>query len=82
MIIKTYLYDCCLYLVILNFNIKITTNIICINLVTYYSVEDHDDLTPIFNRHSDMLKMTYGGYFLAELIEAQDEHMQCLVAEV
>jgi hypothetical protein len=29
-----------------------------------------------------MLKMTYGGYFLAELIEAQDEHMQCLVAEV
>ncbi|XP_052270971.1 cilia- and flagella-associated protein 61-like [Dreissena polymorpha] len=45
-------------------------------------VEDHDDLTPIFNRQSDMLKMTYGDYFLAELIEAQDDHMHCLVTEV
>lgn len=45
-------------------------------------VEDHDDLTPIFNRQSDMLKATYGEYFLAELIEAQNEHMQCLIAEV
>ncbi|KAK7103337.1 cilia- and flagella-associated protein 61-like [Littorina saxatilis] len=45
-------------------------------------VEDHDDLTPIFNRQSDMLKATYGDFFLAELIEAQDDHMHCLVAEV
>ncbi|CAL1527529.1 unnamed protein product, partial [Lymnaea stagnalis] len=45
-------------------------------------VEDHDDLTPIFNRQSDMLHTTYGDYFLAELIEAQDADMQCLVAEV
>jgi len=48
----------------------------------YSRVEDHDDLTPIFNRQSDMLKMTYGDYFLAELIEAQDDHMHCLIAEV
>ncbi|KAK7506894.1 hypothetical protein BaRGS_00001745 [Batillaria attramentaria] len=34
-------------------------------------VEDHDDLTPIFNRQSDMLKATYGEYFLAELIEVE-----------
>jgi hypothetical protein len=46
------------------------------------SVEDHDDLVPIFNRQSDMLKSTYGDYFLAELIEAQDENMKCIVAEV
>ncbi|KAK6999486.1 cilia- and flagella-associated protein 61 [Biomphalaria glabrata] len=45
-------------------------------------VEDHDDLTPIFNRQSEMLHNTYGDYFLAELIEAQDAEMQCLVAEV
>ncbi|CAG5133005.1 unnamed protein product, partial [Candidula unifasciata] len=45
-------------------------------------VEDHDDLTPIFNRQSTMLQDTYGDYFLAELIEAQDADMQCLVAEV
>ncbi|KAK6176372.1 hypothetical protein SNE40_014672 [Patella caerulea] len=44
-------------------------------------VEDNDDLTPIFNRQSDMLKSIYGDFFLAELIEAQDEEMQCLVAE-
>jgi len=29
-----------------------------------------------------MLSKTYGEYFLAELIEAQDENMKCLVAEV
>ncbi|RUS82159.1 hypothetical protein EGW08_010093, partial [Elysia chlorotica] len=45
-------------------------------------VEDHDDLTPIFNRQSEMLHNTYGDYFLAELIEAQDSDMQCLVAAV
>ncbi|KAK2147282.1 hypothetical protein LSH36_561g01009 [Paralvinella palmiformis] len=45
-------------------------------------VEDHDDLVPIFNRQSDMLKHTYGDYFLAELIEAQNENMHCIVAEV
>ncbi|XP_048259860.1 cilia- and flagella-associated protein 61-like isoform X2 [Haliotis rufescens] len=50
--------------------------------IRHARVEDHDDLTPIFNRHSDMLKMTYGDYFLAELIEAQNDNMQCLVAEV
>ena len=45
-------------------------------------VEDHDDLVPIFNRQSDMLQKTYGDYFLAELIEAQDDTMKCIVAEV
>ncbi|XP_064599733.1 cilia- and flagella-associated protein 61-like [Liolophura sinensis] len=45
-------------------------------------IEDHDDLTPIFNRQSDMLSRTYGDFFLGELIDAQDEHMHCLVAEV
>lgn len=45
-------------------------------------VEDHDDLVPIFNRQSEMLVKTYGDYFLAELIEAQDEDMKCLVTEV
>ena len=29
-----------------------------------------------------MLNQTYGDYFLAELIEAQDKTMQCVVAEV
>lgn len=48
----------------------------------YFRVEDHDDLTPIFDRHCDMLSKTYGDYFLAELIEAQDENMRCLVTEV
>ncbi|XP_074649430.1 cilia- and flagella-associated protein 61-like [Tubulanus polymorphus] len=50
--------------------------------IRHARVQDHDDLTPIFNRQSDMLKKTYGDYFLAELIEAQDDKMQCLVAEV
>ncbi|XP_060547144.1 cilia- and flagella-associated protein 61 [Pantherophis guttatus] len=44
-------------------------------------VEDHDDLTPIFSRHNDTLRQTYGDYFLAELIEAQDENNLAVVCE-
>lgn len=53
------------------------------NLIFFVSrVEDHDDLTPIFNRQSDMLNDTYGGFFLAELIESQDENNHCIIVEV
>ena len=45
-------------------------------------VEDTDDLVPIFNRQSDMLKRTYGEYFLAEVVAAQNDHMKCIIAEV
>jgi hypothetical protein len=45
-------------------------------------VEDHDDLTPIFKRQNNILTSTYGDYFLAELIEAQDESNKAIVAEV
>ncbi|XP_060042095.1 cilia- and flagella-associated protein 61 [Erinaceus europaeus] len=45
-------------------------------------VEDHDDLMPIFMRHDTILKETYGEYFLAELIEAQDEENHSVVCEV
>ena len=45
-------------------------------------MEDTDDLTPLFNKQSDMLKMAYGDYFLAELIEAEGDHMKCIVTEV
>ncbi|XP_071996729.1 cilia- and flagella-associated protein 61 isoform X2 [Engystomops pustulosus] len=44
-------------------------------------VEDHDDLIPIFMRHNDTLQTTYGEYFLAELIKAQDEHNHAVVCE-
>ncbi|XP_058142749.1 cilia- and flagella-associated protein 61 isoform X10 [Dasypus novemcinctus] len=45
-------------------------------------VEDHDDLMPIFMRHDTILRETYGEYFLAELIEAQDEENHAVVCEV
>ncbi|XP_066480576.1 cilia- and flagella-associated protein 61 [Tiliqua scincoides] len=44
-------------------------------------VEDHDDLTPIFVCQNDTLRETYGDYFLAELIEAQDEENIAVVCE-
>ncbi|XP_006015481.2 cilia- and flagella-associated protein 61 [Alligator sinensis] len=44
-------------------------------------VEDHDDLMPIFMRHSETLRETYGEYFLAEMIEAQDEDNHAVVCE-
>nr|XP_020646236.1 cilia- and flagella-associated protein 61 isoform X4 [Pogona vitticeps] len=49
--------------------------------VRYARVEDHDDLTPLFACHNDMLRETYGEYFLAELIEAQDEDNLAVVCE-
>nr|XP_002126453.1 cilia- and flagella-associated protein 61 [Ciona intestinalis] len=45
-------------------------------------VEDHDDLTPIFKQLNNNLTETYGDYFLAEMIEAQDEDNHSIVAEV
>ena len=47
-----------------------------------FRVEDHDDLTPIFNRQTGVLADNYGDYYLAELIESQDDDMKCIVAEV
>lgn len=37
---------------------------------------------PIFMHHNTFLKATYGDYFLAELIEAQDEENHAVVCEV
>lgn len=37
---------------------------------------------PIFMRHDTLLKETYGEYFLAELIEAQDKENHAVVCEV
>ncbi|XP_038661884.1 cilia- and flagella-associated protein 61 isoform X1 [Scyliorhinus canicula] len=45
-------------------------------------IEDHDDVTPIFNEQTDTLRYIYGEYFLAELIEAQDETTHAAVSEV
>ncbi|KAM9248786.1 cilia- and flagella-associated protein 61 [Dugong dugon] len=45
-------------------------------------VEDHDHLMPIFMRYDTVLKETYGEYFLAELIEAQDKENHAVVCEV
>uniref|UniRef100_K7FZN4 Cilia- and flagella-associated protein 61 N-terminal domain-containing protein n=1 Tax=Pelodiscus sinensis TaxID=13735 RepID=K7FZN4_PELSI len=44
-------------------------------------VEDHDDLMPIFMHQNEILRETYGDYFLAELIEAQDEENHAAVCE-
>ncbi|XP_078086620.1 cilia- and flagella-associated protein 61 [Mustelus asterias] len=45
-------------------------------------IEDHDDVTPIFNEQTDTLRYIYGEYYLAELIEAQDETTHAAVCEV
>ncbi|CAH6787766.1 Cfap61 [Phodopus roborovskii] len=47
-----------------------------------HRVEDHDDLMPIFMHYDNTLKEIYGEYFLAELIEAQDEENHAVVCEV
>ena len=42
-------------------------------------VEDHDDLAPIFSAQAELLAERYGEFFLAEMIEAQDEQNVALV---
>ncbi|NWW89177.1 CFA61 protein, partial [Rhynochetos jubatus] len=44
-------------------------------------LEDYDDLMPIWTRQSEVLKETYGEYFLADLLECQDEENQAVVCE-
>ncbi|XP_075562847.1 cilia- and flagella-associated protein 61 [Pelecanus crispus] len=44
-------------------------------------LEDYDDLLPIWTRQSETLKETYSEYFLADLIECQDEENQAVVCE-
>ncbi|NXQ84020.1 CFA61 protein, partial [Nyctibius grandis] len=44
-------------------------------------LEDYDDLMPIWTRQSETLKETYNEYFLADLIEYQDEENQAAVCE-
>merc|ERR1719272_1644866 len=45
-------------------------------------VEDHDNLVSVFNAQSEVITEIYGEYFIAELIEAQNEENKALVAEV
>uniref|UniRef100_A0A8C3BTE3 Cilia and flagella associated protein 61 n=1 Tax=Cairina moschata TaxID=8855 RepID=A0A8C3BTE3_CAIMO len=45
-------------------------------------LEDYNDLMPIWTRQSETLKETYSEYFLADIIEHQDEENQAVVCEV
>ncbi|THD25271.1 Cilia-and flagella-associated protein 61 [Fasciola hepatica] len=45
------------------------------------SVEDNDDLAPLFNSQTDLLRKTYGNYYIAELVEAQNDSLKCVVVE-
>eukprot|EP00929_Paragymnodinium_shiwhaense_P013279 TRINITY_DN121142_c0_g1_i1.p1 TRINITY_DN121142_c0_g1~~TRINITY_DN121142_c0_g1_i1.p1 ORF type:complete len:1535 (-),score=494.46 TRINITY_DN121142_c0_g1_i1:571-5175(-) len=45
-------------------------------------VEDHDNLVKVFDAQSEVITDVYGDYFIAELIEAQNEENKALVAEV
>ncbi|XP_030345033.1 cilia- and flagella-associated protein 61 isoform X2 [Strigops habroptila] len=44
-------------------------------------LEDHDDIVTLWTRQSETLKETYSEYFLADLIEHQDEENQAAVGE-
>ncbi|XP_010016320.1 PREDICTED: uncharacterized protein C20orf26 homolog [Nestor notabilis] len=44
-------------------------------------LEDHDDIMTLWTRQSETLKETYSEYFIADLIECQDEENQAAVGE-
>ena len=45
-------------------------------------MEDHDDLLPVLLAQNESLQLNFGDFYLANLIEAQDEHSVTLVATV
>eukprot|EP00435_Cladocopium_sp_Y103_P024544 s1224_g6.t1 len=45
-------------------------------------VEDHDNLAAVFDAQSEVVTSVYGDFFIAELIEAQNDENRALVAEV
>ena len=46
------------------------------------AVEDHDDIAPIFDSQSENIAASFGDFFLAELIEQQDENHKVLAGSV
>jgi len=44
-------------------------------------VEDHDDIVPILNEQTEVLTQIYGEFFLASVIENQNDHNVVLVAD-
>lgn len=55
---------------------------IFLNYFFLLSVNDNDDLIPLLNSYTEVLKSTYGDFYVAEMIEAQNEYNKCLTAEV
>jgi len=51
-------------------------------LIRAACVEDSDDLLPIFEQQSEVLSANFGDFFLAEMIEAQDDMNRAVVATV
>ena len=45
-------------------------------------MNDNDDLVPLFNSYTEVLKATYGDFYVAEMIEAQNAENRCLSSEV
>ena len=60
-------------------NFKKKNNKFKLNVI---SVNDNDDLAPLLNSYTDVLRATYGDFYVAELIEAQNDVNKCLTAEV
>lgn len=51
-------------------------------IIHFSSVNDNDDLIPLLNSYTSLLKATYGEFYVAEMIEAQNDLNKCLTAEV
>lgn len=53
------------------------------NLMKNFSEEDNDDIIPIIERHSIMLRQLYGEFYISELISRHPEsERMILVCEV
>ena len=45
------------------------------------SVNDNDDLIPLLNSYTEVLKSTYGDFYVAEMVEAQNDQNKCIISE-
>ncbi|CAL8069000.1 unnamed protein product [Calicophoron daubneyi] len=65
----------------LNVSVAYRHNVFPVLFSRMATVEDNDDLVPLFNDQTELLRKTYGRYYVAELVEAQSDDLKCVVVE-
>lgn len=53
-----------------------------VSVFPFFRVEDHNDIIPLLDEQTNLLSISHQPFFLAALIEAEDEEHHTAVCEV